>query len=190
MSSPDSKEWFQEFATALVIDRNSDENQLIHIAEIKNEEVVESESEIEKMAVARAALILNQYGPPLSSFTKVKILLLTYFVDRESYEQLFNHAVFLDNQIDTVQFRVYNEFTVRLLITQQHNEIWATILYEVRAVCRTFIFDENHIPNILLPKHISSFHYQLGNCFHPVMDKLLNGKYPRHRVPARSRPVT
>ena len=45
MSSPDNKEWFQEFATALVIDRNSDENQLIHIAEIKNEEIIELESE-------------------------------------------------------------------------------------------------------------------------------------------------
>jgi len=45
MSSHDNKEWFQEFVTALVIDRNSNENQLIHIAEIKNEEVVVSESE-------------------------------------------------------------------------------------------------------------------------------------------------
>lgn len=168
MSTRDNKEWFQEFATAPVIDRNSDENQLIHIAEIKNEEVVEYEIENEKKSVARAALILNQYGPNLSSFRKVKILLLTYFVDGESYEQLFDHAVFLNNQIDIVEFRVYNKFTVRLLVTQQYNEIRATILDEVRSVCRTFVFDENHIPNILLPKHISSFHYQLGNCFHPL----------------------
>ncbi|CAI6357816.1 unnamed protein product [Macrosiphum euphorbiae] len=115
MSSRDNKEWFQEFATALVTDRNSDENQLIHIAEIKNEEVVESESENEKMAVARAALISNQYGPPLSSFRKVKILLLTYFVDRESmnYTQVKN-ICFIHHMI----YSKYNCIIILKLMSQ------------------------------------------------------------------------
>lgn len=65
----------------------------------------------------------------LSNYKKVKILVVTYFTGRESHEQFFNQMTFLNNdQVNLIQFRVYNEFNVHVYVTQQNNEIRATIV--------------------------------------------------------------